>query len=509
MVFGALLGGIAERAGERFHENTLRQRKIEDWQRQEHLNFLIDRAKDWDNYDAGQQMALGSQIGEAVGAKPKDVEQWITAAKAIHSMIPQIQAVPEALGPVQRGGTVTAVPSPEAPMRGISAPATPQFSDLPTPGATLSPAIMAPSTGGTASFGRDMTPNQMKAQQAADQAAALRKQRISEIRLSGMPQRYQDMAEANAYGLNVIPYESAGVRADTQRQIAKDKEDDVKNVAFHVVRGGQQYPVYNTALGAMWDDPATGARTPYKVQPGDKRLERPIPLGQATGAKDVFTYSRDPNAPAPPTPLGIGIKPTASGSGSAASSRDFRDEMALRKDFENHPITKQADETARQVRLATSAMASGSPNFVAIDQALINVFNKMIDPNSVVREGEYARTIDNTPLLNRIKGKMAAIQAGGAGLTTEERNELVAISKRFAADSQAALGARAEEFKRMARERKWNPNNVVVPRLGDKAAGGGTAVSDVDYGPVENATIDGKPARVRKNLKTGKYRRVD
>src|SRR5258705_12426872 len=104
MVFGALLGGLAQRAGERFNENAEHQRKIEDWQRSQQLNFLTDQAaKNWDNWDADQQRAHGQQIGKLFGAKEKDVEGWITASKAIHRMIPQIQAVPESLGSSHRG----------------------------------------------------------------------------------------------------------------------------------------------------------------------------------------------------------------------------------------------------------------------------------------------------------------------------------------------------------------------------------------------------------------------
>jgi hypothetical protein len=479
VVFGELLGGVATRAGERFHENLQRQRGIEDWQRQQHLGFLTDQIRNWDNLNADQQTVLGTQFAKAVGANPKDVESWVTATRGIHSMIPQIQATPETLGPTQRTGPVAVTPSTEAPVRGVAAPASIQIGQLPQPGEILTPSLVVPSTGHTASFGRDMTPNQIKAQQAADQAAALRQQRMSEIGTSPLRPDLRQAAYAKQFDVNAVPVISSEIGATSREKVAESQANQFKGAGRLLIRNGMPLPVRGTGKDEFILDPQHGW-VPLVPQEGDQIYEKPTPLGTVQGASDVYSLERAGPQKGTVTPLKVGVRPRASASG--AASRSFRDEMSLRKDFENHPITKQADETNRQVKLAEGALAQGSTNFVAIDQALINVFNKMIDPNSVVREGEYARTIDNTPLLNRIKGKMAAIQAGGAGLTEEERRALVAISKRFAADSQTAFATRANEFKRMASERGFNPNNVVVPRSGTANIDAGNAKQQlIDY----------------------------
>jgi hypothetical protein len=43
---------------------------------------------------------------------------------------------------------------------------------------------------------------------------------------------------------------------------------------------------------------------------------------------------------------------------------------------------------------AVVEQAKTSKDKSAVDQALIMLFQKMLDPGSVVREGEYARTTD-------------------------------------------------------------------------------------------------------------------
>lgn len=103
----------------------------------------------------------------------------------------------------------------------------------------------------------------------------------------------------------------------------------------------------------------------------------------------------------------------------------------LRKEFNNLPEIKEYNQTVPKIKSMDSAFkeASKTKNFVAIDQALITLFNKLTDPNSVVRESEYARTAQNIPLLNQIQGKVEKILRGGAGLTSDERASLMKMAK--------------------------------------------------------------------------------
>lgn len=101
--------------------------------------------------------------------------------------------------------------------------------------------------------------------------------------------------------------------------------------------------------------------------------------------------------------------------------------VTLRKEFNALPEVKEYNETMPKIKSMQSAFEASkkTKNFVAIDQALITLYNKLTDPTSVVRESEYARTAQNIPLINQIRGKAEKVLRGGAGLTGEERKALM------------------------------------------------------------------------------------
>jgi hypothetical protein len=66
---------------------------------------------------------------------------------------------------------------------------------------------------------------------------------------------------------------------------------------------------------------------------------------------------------------------------------------------------------------------------VALDQAVITLYNKILDSGSVVRESEYARTEEGQALIERMKGIMPKIKQGGTGLTIKELGEVMDAAK--------------------------------------------------------------------------------
>ena len=57
---------------------------------------------------------------------------------------------------------------------------------------------------------------------------------------------------------------------------------------------------------------------------------------------------------------------------------------------------------------------------IALDQVIINALNKIIDPQSVVRQSEYARTPEGQAILERIPGYFQQLVNGGSGLSLKE-----------------------------------------------------------------------------------------
>jgi len=175
----------------------------------------------------------------------------------------------------------------------------------------------------------------------------------------------------------------------------------------------------------------------------------------------------------------------------------FKHERELRNDFLGEPIVKEYDKISQQAARLDGALAEYEANkgkggtFVAVDQTLINTFNKMLDPESVVREAEYARTATDQSLLNQIKGKWDKIKSGGAGLTTQERNAMVAMARRFNAIAKDKYNKKRSEYSRVATKWQFDPSYVVGENQPKKQTRTGTLngrkVIEYDDGSVEYA----------------------
>jgi len=83
------------------------------------------------------------------------------------------------------------------------------------------------------------------------------------------------------------------------------------------------------------------------------------------------------------------------------------------------------DSYNQMAQVLTGGVQRG--DFAFADQAAIVMFNKVIDPTSVVREGEFARTTQFVRFTERLKGMVQKVQAGGT-LTDKERQELIDTS---------------------------------------------------------------------------------
>ena len=162
-----------------------------------------------------------------------------------------------------------------------------------------------------------------------------------------------------------------------------------------------------------------------------------------------------------------------------AANQQFKNERDMRQDFEKLPEVKNYNETNIKAGQMAQAIEESKTtnNFVAVDQALITMFNKMTDPQSVVRESEYARTSNDIATVNMIKGKAQKVLTGGAGLTSAERDALKTMSDRFLAASKERYDSVAEEYRGLAKTYGYEPNNVVF-RGTAKKGGGGVKTAD-------------------------------
>lgn len=151
-----------------------------------------------------------------------------------------------------------------------------------------------------------------------------------------------------------------------------------------------------------------------------------------------------------------------------------RDEMALRKEFNALPEVKTWKEMQQQLGRVDKAMfeANRGGSLIAADQALITILNKALDPSSVVRESEYARTPENMALINRVMGKGEKIMRGGAGLTSDERKALYTMVKNFADVAEGLYNEQSGEYASLAERYGYSPGNIVGSKKSPPKKGG-------------------------------------
>lgn len=156
----------------------------------------------------------------------------------------------------------------------------------------------------------------------------------------------------------------------------------------------------------------------------------------------------------------------------------------LRKQFYGNPVVKDYNDVAGKYKIMEQALTESrtSKNLAAVDQALITLFNKMTDPQSVVRESEYARTPGDLALMNRIKGKAEKIMKGGAGLTADDRNALVTMGKKFYGVYQSRYLEKEDEYRGYAELQGVNPDLVIRPL--SKTKGGPAPAAERNNNPL-------------------------
>jgi hypothetical protein len=103
----------------------------------------------------------------------------------------------------------------------------------------------------------------------------------------------------------------------------------------------------------------------------------------------------------------------------------------LRNDFTRE--TASARTVQQQLALMKSSLAAVQAGAEAPgSQGVLVTFQKILDPTSVVRESEYARSASGLSLLGRLEGQWMKISQGGAGVTPGDLAQFVSLAEQFA-----------------------------------------------------------------------------
>ena len=123
-------------------------------------------------------------------------------------------------------------------------------------------------------------------------------------------------------------------------------------------------------------------------------------------------------------------------------------------------VSKQIEEAERTGVVPRDGIKSK----IAADQALIVAFNKMLDPGSVVRESEFARTPKGASAINRFTGAMKQISVGGVGLEDEDRRAIMSMAKDLVDNAREFAQRDAQPFKNQA-DAFGVPRNLIFGSL--------------------------------------------
>lgn len=142
----------------------------------------------------------------------------------------------------------------------------------------------------------------------------------------------------------------------------------------------------------------------------------------------------------------------------------------LRKEFMGSPVVKNFGTIARSFKTmkegyleAQEILKGGGDekSLVAADQALIVTLNKALDPGSVVRESEYARTPEGIGLIKQLQGRLEKVGKGGAGITNSDRKAIFDMGTRLIKAAQSDYKLQRSNYGSLASEYKVNSNLVL------------------------------------------------
>jgi hypothetical protein len=156
----------------------------------------------------------------------------------------------------------------------------------------------------------------------------------------------------------------------------------------------------------------------------------------------------------------------------------FTTERQLRTEADKAAAPVREINRQVQTMRAGLAQARGGRRTAGV-QAVINSFNRILEPGSVTREAEYLRTAAGQPLLDALRGKLESITQGGQGVTIETLEDAVALAEQIARNMSAhaseqfdMIGGQADEYQ--------IPRDRIIPNLGRQPGGGSVRVQGKD-----------------------------
>lgn len=140
-----------------------------------------------------------------------------------------------------------------------------------------------------------------------------------------------------------------------------------------------------------------------------------------------------------------------------AKAKGWKDVSELRKEFNAQPIVKGFGTQRQEFEKMKTAVNNPS---AAGDLVLIFSLMKVLDPNSTVREGEFAQAQAAGGISDRVRSHIGKVMAGER-LTPEQRQDFLSQATNVFAAARAQYDEQASRYRDLASKIGGDPDDVV------------------------------------------------
>jgi len=134
-----------------------------------------------------------------------------------------------------------------------------------------------------------------------------------------------------------------------------------------------------------------------------------------------------------------------------------KDEVEARKRFDSNPVVKEFNDLDNRAKSLDDLNSSDSG---AADQAIVYIFNKLLDPTSVVRETEYTNAARNSGKLNEFK-MLAEKLSRGKFLSPEQKRDMAATAKQIVNSARVKYDNVVDDLVKDSEYYGWNAERVL------------------------------------------------
>ncbi len=129
-------------------------------------------------------------------------------------------------------------------------------------------------------------------------------------------------------------------------------------------------------------------------------------------------------------------------------------------------LSGSTSEVDRQINLMREGLrAAKTGDLNAGSQAVLVTFQKILDPSSVVRESEYARSPQGVSMLGRMEGFIDRLSRGGAGVPVADLEQFVRTAEQFSQHYKNSLEGERARMTDMAVEAGLDPTQIFPSKL--------------------------------------------